>query len=159
MDVQEQTTSFTVPSACTVACEEEMSMETVDTQTLLSPPLTPTLLPATVSSASPPLPISLLLSNSVSSFTQLVVITSSIPSDPTVSISLNFFLTPSIIEYVVNQTNLYSSQMSTPLQGWKPCTSDLLSLFWGLLIAMGIKRQPNLREITGLRCLCLVILI
>ena len=93
MDVQEQT-SFTVPSACTVTCEEEMSMEMVDTQTLFSPPLTPTLLPATVSSSSPSLPISdkrptsLPLSYSVSSFTQLVAITSSIPSDP---MSVDFF--------------------------------------------------------------------
>ena len=78
-DVQEQITSFTVPPACPVACEEEMSMEMVDTQTFLSPPLTPTLLPATISSSSPSLlisdkqPTSLPLSNSVSSFTQLVV--------------------------------------------------------------------------------------
>ena len=151
MDVQEQTTSFTVPSACTVACEEEMSMEIFDTQTLLSPPLTPTLLTAKVSSSSPSLPISdkqpisFPLSNSVSSFTQLVGITSSIPSDPMSVDFFELFLTPSIVEYIVNQTNLYISQMSSPPQGWKPCTSDRLHSFWGLVIAMGINCLPNLR--------------
>ena len=36
--------------------------------------------------------------------------------------------------------------MSTPLQSWKPCTSDRLRSFLGLVVAMGIKHLPNLRD-------------
>ena len=56
------------------------------------------------------------------------------------------FPTPSIIEYIVNQTNLYASQMSTLPQVWKPCISDRLRSFLGLVIAIGIKHLPNLRD-------------
>ena len=82
----------------------------------------------------------------MSSFPQLGGITSSIPSGPTSVDLFELFLTPSIIESIVNQTYLYVSQMSIPPQGWKPCTSDRLRSFLGLVIAMGIKRLPYLRD-------------
>ena len=76
----------------------------------------------------------------------MVGITSSIPSDPTSVDFFELFLIPSIIEYIVNLTYLYASQMSTPPQGWKLCIFDRLHSLLGLVIAMGIKRLPNLRD-------------
>ena len=36
--------------------------------------------------------------------------------------------------------------MSTSPQGWKPCTSDRIRSFLGLVIAMGIKCLPNIGD-------------
>ena len=116
----------------------------VDAQTLLLPPLSLTLLPVTVSSTLPSLlisdmqPTSLPLSHSVSSFTQLVGITSSLPSKPMDVDFLEVFLTPSIIEHIVKQTNFCVSKVRLHKAGWCVHLIEYIH-FLGLVIAMGVK--------------------
>ena len=68
------------------------------------------------------------------------------PPESSAAVYFEYFMTPRIIDHIVTQTNLFASQRSTPLLGWETCTSDRLRSLLGLVIAMGVKRLPNLED-------------
>ena len=147
-------TSYLPSNGTAVSPPSTSTSHLPSTGTAVSPPSTSTShLPPTgtadslLSAFSPDqLPAYFPLSDSVSSFTQSLGISVTLPPEATAVDYFELFFTPSIIEHIVDQTNSYASQMTTPPQGWQQCTPNRLRSFLGLVIVMGIKRMPNLRD-------------
>ncbi len=80
-------------------------------------------------------------------FTQSVGPTGVPVSDSPLEIFLRFY-TPAILQYIVDETNRYASQMMTPSQHqkWTPLTAAELKAHMGFCMLMGIVRLPSIED-------------
>ena len=91
-------------------------------------------------------PSDLHVSTNVISFSNPIGATVPISAETTPLELFESFFDQEIVDHIVSHTNIYASQRKTVLIRWQNCTTERLKSFLGMIIAMGVKRMPNLRD-------------